>query len=66
MFDTKNLFKIARKSQEIATVRRKSIASTKAEKGHFVVYTLDGRRFVFPLTHLKTYIFRELLTMSEE
>ncbi|KAM0049212.1 putative small auxin-up RNA [Helianthus debilis subsp. tardiflorus] len=66
MFDTKNLIKIARKSQEMATVRRKSTAATKAEKGHFVVYTLDGRRFVFPLTHLKTYIFRELLTMAEE
>lgn len=62
----------------MATIRRKSIAqpgefkdcntnsTMKAEKGHFVVYTLDGHRFVFPLGHLNTYIFKELLTMSEE
>ncbi|KAM0049213.1 putative small auxin-up RNA [Helianthus debilis subsp. tardiflorus] len=78
MMNTKKLIKIARKSQEMATIRRKSItgpgalrddntnSTTKVEKGHFVVYTLDGHRFVFPLGHLKTYIFRELLTMSEE
>ncbi|KAI3795607.1 hypothetical protein L1987_38263 [Smallanthus sonchifolius] len=78
MIGTKTLIKIARKSQQMAIIRRKSIAApgafrdfnsnskTKVEKGHFVVYTLDGHRFVFPLGHLKTYIFRELLTMSEE
>ncbi|KAJ0726084.1 putative small auxin-up RNA [Helianthus annuus] len=61
MFSTKNIIKISRKSQEMAT---NSI--TKVEKGHFVGYTLDGQRFVFPLKHLKTYIFRELLSISEE
>ena len=76
MIGTKKLIKIARKSQEFATIRRKIFSgelrdnnansTTKVEKGHFVVYTLDGHRFVFPLGHLNTYIFRELLTMSEE
>ncbi|GJR85550.1 hypothetical protein Tco_1126151 [Tanacetum coccineum] len=76
MIGTKKLIKIARKSQEFATIRRKSFSrelrdnntksTTKVEKGHFVVYTLDGHRFGFPLGHLNTYIFRELLTMSEE
>ncbi|KAI3745256.1 hypothetical protein L1987_58366 [Smallanthus sonchifolius] len=78
MIGTKTLIKIARKSEQIAAIRWKSIAApgafrdfnsnstTKVEKGHFVVYTLDGQRFVFPLGHLKTYIFRELFTMSEE
>ncbi|KAL8196818.1 hypothetical protein R6Q57_024472 [Mikania cordata] len=78
MIGTKNFIKIARKSQEMATIRRKSIAAnrtfqdnnnnttTKIEKGHFVAYTLDGHRFVLPIGHLKSYIFRELLTISEE
>ncbi|KAK6921304.1 LOW QUALITY PROTEIN: Small auxin-up RNA [Dillenia turbinata] len=34
--------------------------------GHFVVYTIDRRRFVLPLSHLNNYIFAELLRMSEE
>ncbi|KAI3745258.1 hypothetical protein L1987_58368 [Smallanthus sonchifolius] len=92
MIGTKTLIKIARKSQQMVTIRRKiegpraqqmvtirrkiegprafrdynTNSTTKAEKGHFVVYTPDGHRFVFPLGHLKTYIFRELLTMLEE
>lgn len=78
MIGTRKLIKIARKSQEMASIRPKSLAKagafrdrntdlmTKVEKGHFVVYTLDGHRFVFPLDNLKTYIFRELLAMSAE
>lgn len=37
-----------------------------ANKGHFVVYTTDCRRFVIPLPFLNSDIFRELLKMSEE
>ncbi|KAK9051901.1 hypothetical protein SSX86_028529 [Deinandra increscens subsp. villosa] len=67
MINTKKLIEIARKSRGMATIRRKTIAATKeVEKGHFVVYTVDGHRFTFPLGHLKSYIFRELLTMSQE
>lgn len=37
-----------------------------AEKGHFVVYTTDEKRFVFPLIYLNNNIFLELLKLSEE
>ncbi|KAJ4967123.1 hypothetical protein NE237_018972 [Protea cynaroides] len=37
-----------------------------ADKGHFVVYTADERRFMIPLVYLTTKIFRELLRMSAE
>ncbi|KAL8196819.1 hypothetical protein R6Q57_024473 [Mikania cordata] len=78
MIGTHKLIKITRKSQEFATIRPISVGATRAyrdnntnsttkiEKGHFVVYTCDGQRFVLPIGHLKSCIFRELLTMSEE
>ncbi|KAJ4715922.1 Auxin-responsive protein [Melia azedarach] len=37
-----------------------------ADKGHFVVYTTDKKRFMFPLEYLNRNVFRELLKMSEE
>ncbi|KAJ0960623.1 hypothetical protein J5N97_001499 [Dioscorea zingiberensis] len=37
-----------------------------AHKGHFIVYTSDGKRFMVPLEYLDTRIFQELLRMSEE
>ncbi|TXG64973.1 hypothetical protein EZV62_011967 [Acer yangbiense] len=37
-----------------------------AEKGHFVVYTFDQKRFVIPLAYLNNDIFQELLKLSEE
>ena len=37
-----------------------------ADKGHFVVYTADQRRFMIPLSCLNSEIFRELLKLSEE
>ena len=37
-----------------------------ADKGHFVVYSSDRRRFVIPLAYLNSEIFRELFQMSEE
>uniref|UniRef100_F6I0T9 Auxin-responsive protein SAUR66 n=1 Tax=Vitis vinifera TaxID=29760 RepID=F6I0T9_VITVI len=40
--------------------------SSRAEKGHFVVYTIDQTRFVFPIVYLSNHIFRELFKMSEE
>ncbi|TXG64978.1 hypothetical protein EZV62_011972 [Acer yangbiense] len=36
------------------------------EKGHFVIYTFDRKRFVIPLAYLSNDIFRELLKLSEE
>ncbi|KAA8546157.1 hypothetical protein F0562_020949 [Nyssa sinensis] len=43
-----------------------SCTTTKVDKGHFVVYTADRRRFVIPLVYLNNDIFRELLKMSED
>ncbi|KAK1262560.1 hypothetical protein QJS04_geneDACA001336 [Acorus gramineus] len=40
------------------------VTATTTNKGHFVVYTSDGSRFVVPLAYLKSDIIRELLEMS--
>ncbi|KAG6500077.1 auxin-responsive protein SAUR64-like [Zingiber officinale] len=37
-----------------------------ADKGHFVVYSMDDARFVVPLSFLKSCIFQELLKVSAE
>ncbi|KAL5845417.1 hypothetical protein ACOSQ4_011375 [Xanthoceras sorbifolium] len=37
-----------------------------AEKGHFVVYSVDEKRFVVPLSCLHASVFRELFRLSEE
>lgn len=37
-----------------------------AQKGHFVVYSIDKKRFVIPLCYLSHNIFKELFKMSEE
>ncbi|KAJ4715921.1 Auxin-responsive protein [Melia azedarach] len=64
----------ARKWQKRAAMRRisspktskKMDASPVAEKGHFVIYTFDQRRFVIPLAYLSNCIFQELFKLSEE
>ncbi|XP_074314614.1 auxin-responsive protein SAUR66-like [Silene latifolia] len=68
MIGTKKLIKMARKWQRIAIASRKRVSWPRpvTDEGHFVVYTTDGRRFMIPLTYLKTDIFRELLKMAEE
>lgn len=60
---------MVRKWQKLAAIGRKRIAgrvASVAEKGQFVVYSCDGRRFVLPLKYLKEDIFMELLRISEE
>lgn len=42
------------------------IASLTSNKGHFVVYTTDRRRFTMPLSYLSNNIFLQLFKMSEE
>ncbi|KAL4186537.1 hypothetical protein AMTRI_Chr09g14560 [Amborella trichopoda] len=36
------------------------------QRGHFVIYTTDGSRFMIPLVYLNHPIFRELFLMAEE
>ncbi|KAL2936955.1 Auxin-responsive protein SAUR36, partial [Bienertia sinuspersici] len=39
---------------------------TTSDKGHFVAYTIDGKRFAIPLTYLRSEIFVELFRMVEK
>ncbi|KAK4754807.1 hypothetical protein SAY87_008564 [Trapa incisa] len=64
MFSPKKLVKMATVGRR--RVPPSSSSSTIAEKGHFVVYTVDGRRFEMPLSYLHSRIFHELFRMSEE
>ncbi|XXG59947.1 hypothetical protein AAC387_Pa04g1944 [Persea americana] len=80
MIDSQRLLKMARKWQKFAVNARRRISApisgrsveaescikSVADKGHFVVYTIDGRRFAVPLDHLNSPIFVELLRMSED
>ncbi|OAY84508.1 auxin-responsive protein SAUR36-like [Ananas comosus] len=50
---------IMRKWHVIARTKRRS-------KGHFVVYSKGGKRFVVPLKYLDHPIFQVLLEMAEE
>ncbi|KAM0945339.1 putative small auxin-up RNA [Dioscorea sansibarensis] len=80
-FDShKLLSEMARKLLKVPSLKR-MIASPKAdkhsdfnacstssiaEKGHFNVYTSEGKRFMVPLSYLDNSIFKELLRISEE
>ncbi|CAI9769775.1 unnamed protein product [Fraxinus pennsylvanica] len=81
MISSRKLVKMARKWQRLAALGRKRITSPRkneeasttynrsssmAEKGHFIVYTADKKRYAFPIAYLNNYILRELLIMSEE
>ncbi|CAO2813691.1 unnamed protein product [Amaranthus hypochondriacus] len=60
---------MARKWKKLAAASRRRISGpvpTMANKGHFVIYTTDGGRFMIPLLYLKSEIMRELLRMAEE
>lgn len=68
MISTKKLIKMARKWHKIAAMSRKRVSLERpvVDKGHFVAYTTDGRRFRIPLEYLKSEIFIELLRIAEE
>ncbi|KAL3730942.1 hypothetical protein ACJRO7_027893 [Eucalyptus globulus] len=77
MMSPKKLLKMARKWEILTSSSRKRIAlagareepnsaSSVTEKGHFVIYTADGSRFMVPLQCLSSNIFQELFKMSKE
>ena len=68
MISTKKLISMARKWQNKAATTRKRIPKPQsvANEGHFVAYTNDKRRFLIPLSYLKSEIFIELLRIAEE
>ncbi|KAJ6896993.1 hypothetical protein NC651_023012 [Populus alba x Populus x berolinensis] len=81
MISAKKLVKLARKWQKLAAISRKRLpfpqtvssldsddcsTSSTAEKGHFVVYTTDEKRFVLPLDYLNNEIVKELFNLAEE
>ncbi|KAK8311667.1 hypothetical protein V6Z11_D02G265700 [Gossypium hirsutum] len=70
MISARKLIKLARKWQKMAAIKRKRITfSTTAsmvEKGHFVVYSADEKRFMLPLEYLKNEMVMELFTLAEE
>ncbi|KAL9370613.1 hypothetical protein Peur_035753 [Populus x canadensis] len=81
MISAKKLIKLAREWQKVAAISRKRLTfpqtissldsddcstSSTAEKGHFVVYTTDEKRFVLPLDYLNNEIVKELFNLAEE
>ncbi|KAF9621675.1 hypothetical protein IFM89_025970 [Coptis chinensis] len=74
MIKSKRLVEMTRKWQKVAPMGRKvsysktnpSVDHAIADKGHFVVYSADKKRFVVPLAYITSDIFRELFKMSEE
>ncbi|KAE8689219.1 SAUR auxin-responsive family protein [Hibiscus syriacus] len=82
MITSKKLIRTTSKWQRVADIGSKRIAAARTnknraaadhsnkpsvvDKGCFVVYTADKRRFVIPLAFLSSCIFSELFKMSEE
>ncbi|KAK6253933.1 hypothetical protein QUC31_015653 [Theobroma cacao] len=82
MISAKKLIRLARKWHNLAAIKRKTITfsrttgdddtnsccstSSMVEKGHFVVYSADEKRFVLPLEYLKNEIVMELFNLAEE
>ena len=71
------LTKLGNKLQELASISRKSNSlprttwndertSVLADKGHFVVYTIDQNRFLIPLVYLNSGILRALFELSKD
>ncbi|TYH26409.1 hypothetical protein ES288_A03G250300v1 [Gossypium darwinii] len=66
MVSTKIFIRMARKWKKLSVIGRRRITSSLVDNGHFVIYTIDQKRFVIPLAYLRNTIFMELLKMSEE
>ncbi|XP_068645239.1 auxin-responsive protein SAUR64-like [Aristolochia californica] len=76
MMNPRKLVEIVRRLHEGGVVGRRGMSPrreefsgclrTVADKGHFVVYSIDGGRFVVPLEFLGSALCKQLLRMSEE
>ncbi|KAH0463705.1 hypothetical protein IEQ34_008287 [Dendrobium chrysotoxum] len=71
MLSSKRIMEMAKKCRKVASFGRRSVLSTTndreiASRGHIFVYSVDGQRFMIPLTYLRESIFRELFRMSED
>ncbi|XP_042404779.1 auxin-responsive protein SAUR64-like [Zingiber officinale] len=66
MLSPKRLVVKAKKGIPLALTRSSGSSSVIADKGHFVVHTVEDVKFVLPLPFLKNSIFQELLRISEE
>lgn len=75
MISPKKLTRLAKKWQKAAAKGRKRISFPRtngevkgevADKGHFVVYSSDQKRFMVPLAYINRSIFQGLFEMSEE
>ncbi|XVE67242.1 hypothetical protein DITRI_Ditri08aG0144500 [Diplodiscus trichospermus] len=79
MISAKKLIKLARKWQKLVAIKQKKITLPRKmlmqtiaahhqpwRKGHFVVYSVDQKRFVLPLEFLKNEIVMELFNLAQE
>ncbi|KAH7518318.1 hypothetical protein FEM48_Zijuj09G0158700 [Ziziphus jujuba var. spinosa] len=62
----KKRISIPKKVENVNAESFSTSTSYLADKGHFVIYSADQKRFMLPLAYLCNNIFRELLEMSEE
>ncbi|KAG9442060.1 hypothetical protein H6P81_017914 [Aristolochia fimbriata] len=66
MISPKKLVEMVCRWQERAVTEGKADVVPDHLKGHFVVYSVDGQRFVVPLKFLGRPLCRQLLRMSED
>jgi hypothetical protein len=74
MIHSKKLAQVIKKWQKMVAAGAQQTAHTDgcysttsvADRGHCVMYTVDGSRFEVPLLYLSTMIFSELLRISQE
>jgi Auxin responsive protein len=80
MLSLKKLVQMAKKWQKMAVLGRRRITlerrlshhetdqwtSPRADKGHFVMYTIDRKRFMIPMDYLNSRIVMQLFELSEE
>ncbi|VFQ85875.1 unnamed protein product [Cuscuta campestris] len=63
-----SMAKILRAKQGLRRSSSRTNRESEVPKGHFAVYVGEGekKRFVIPISHLKSPLFHDLLTQAEE